>query len=79
MYRCSQCDSCYKTKSALYIHTTRMHEKAFHCDKCPKRYGNQRELDVHLKNFHLGLKPYKCEKCNDYFSSTKFVKSMVDD
>ena len=56
-----------------------MHEKAFHCDKCPKRYGNQRELDVHLKNFHLGLKPYKCEKCNDYFSSTKFVKSMVDD
>ncbi len=44
--------------------------KLFKCDykDCSKAYKSKENLNLHIKNKHLGQKPYKCSFCDSRFS-----------
>ena len=35
---------------------------------CLKKYTTKENLNLHVSNFHLNLKPYKCSYCTKVFS-----------
>lgn len=68
LFKCSQCH--YKTYRRLYIkvhestHTAIEKRKKFHCkyENCSRSYLYMRNLNLHVKVFHLGIKREKI-KC----------------
>ena len=44
--------------------------KFFKCldEKCNKLYKSKEYLNLHIKNIHEGIKPYKCQYCSLEFS-----------
>jgi len=68
-YQCNYCGKKFKSEHNLNTHTRRQHEKHklnFKCEQCGKSFSLL--LGDHM-NFHLGLKPYKCEVCGSGFQN----------
>ena len=44
--------------------------KTFKCEVtgCEKIYKSKENLNLHIKNIHLNLKPYRCRFCSSTFS-----------
>lgn len=47
------------------------------CLYCGKYFTNQRQNDEHVKIVHEGIKPHKCEFCNECFSYRKYLKIHI--
>ena len=67
-YRCSGCESVFKTKNRLISHSKRCSSGVrFSCDKCQKTFSTLRNLRDHIKVLHYDPKvmtrqlPYKCQ------------------
>lgn len=39
-----------------------------HFTQCDKSYRSKENLTLHIKNIHMGIKPYKCRMCESVFS-----------
>jgi len=42
--------------------------RLFKCDSCSKSYKSKENLNLHIKNKHIGMKPYNCDYCSSKFS-----------
>ncbi|GAB6027948.1 hypothetical protein CHUAL_002176 [Chamberlinius hualienensis] len=55
-FKCPICDACFKLKSYLVRHTTKLHsseeEKTFVCEICPKKYVRLCDLNKHVREAH---------------------------
>ena len=40
----------------------------FRCEICFKAYKSKENMQLHISNKHLGIKPYKCIYCEKTFS-----------
>ncbi len=51
-------------------HNSHLSVKKFKCDfpNCGKSYKSKENVNLHMKNKHLGIKPYICDYCSSYFS-----------
>ncbi|CAH0398478.1 unnamed protein product [Chilo suppressalis] len=45
----------------------------FKCNECPAAFSNGVSLEAHL-NLHKGLRPYRCEVCNNAYTSVHRLK-----
>lgn len=65
------CDKRYKNKSILKKHE-RTHfgpvEHVCHFFPCKKKFKSRENLDLHISNSHLNIKPYPCSFCKRVFS-----------
>jgi hypothetical protein len=49
--------------------------RLFKCETCSKSYKSKENLNLHVKNKHLGLKPYNCDFCDSRFSHRNGIKT----
>jgi hypothetical protein len=67
-------DGCGKTFDYKWILERHMNShfcfKLFKCEHegCEKAYKSKENLNLHIKNKHLNIKPYQCQFCNLQFS-----------
>ena len=80
-YKCSECDSVFKTKNGLKTHKVRMHTQTknvqypLECEYCDAKLENETVMKEHLK-LHLYKKStFKCEDCE--FCSENFLTMEV--
>lgn len=70
-YRChyDKCIRKFKYKWLLEKHYL-LHDRIFKCCYvgCSKQYKTKENLILHIKNYHLGEKPFKCKFCDEKFS-----------
>lgn len=80
-HQCPQCDTDFTTLARLNLHIRRIHLKPYKCDKCSRGFGVEKELEIHRKYVHFGVKPFKCEKfgCNNAYPTKEILKRKVDD
>ena len=45
----------------------------FQCPLCEKSYSSKRNLQLHIKSIHEGVKSYKCSYCPKSFTQGMFV------
>ena len=45
----------------------------FRCHLCEKSYSSKRNLQLHIKSIHEGVKSYKCSYCPKSFTQGMFV------
>jgi hypothetical protein len=67
----STCQRVYKSKCRLEKHVaSHFYENVFKCSygNCTKIYKSKENLILHIKNKHLGFKPYICSFCVKRFS-----------
>ena len=72
-FKCSfpGCPKRYKNKSILkkhYITHFANFEHRCHFYPCMKQFKSRENLDLHISNTHLSIKPYKCGFCKRVFS-----------
>jgi uncharacterized Zn-finger protein len=71
VFICTSCKKSFKNHYKLEKHN-KLHfcEKNFKCtyQACGKVYKSKENLTLHIKNKHLGMKPYKCKYCDHLFS-----------
>ena len=42
-------------------------KKEFQCDWCPKTFGQNCYLRIHMKTVHGGMQDFQCEECSKKF------------
>jgi uncharacterized Zn-finger protein len=65
------CGKCFDYKWILERHmNSHFSFKLFKCeyDNCDKAYKSKENLNLHVKNKHLNIKPYECQYCKSQFS-----------
>jgi hypothetical protein len=73
IYTCNY-ENCGKSFDYKWILERHMNShfcfKLFKCehDGCEKAYKSKENLNLHIKNKHLNIKPYQCQFCNLQFS-----------
>lgn len=76
---CKVCDIFFTKKRSLQVHKL-SHEKSTiltcHYENCFRSYYFKRNLNTHIKVFHLGQK-FTCELCNRKFTTKKKLKGHV--
>ncbi|XP_075986515.1 uncharacterized protein LOC142983488 [Anticarsia gemmatalis] len=71
-YQCSECPSRFINKSNLNKHMlTHKEEPDFKCDSCGRRFYTKREVDLHYKVDHAGVKDHVCNTCGKAFGYRK--------
>jgi hypothetical protein len=71
MCKFENCGKCFEYKWILERHiNSHFCFKMFKCeyDDCDKAYKSKENLTLHVKNKHLGIKPYQCGYCKLQFS-----------
>jgi hypothetical protein len=77
VHKCSECDFETNKKLLLKKHCLVEHADKIEpdslinqhkCEYCGKAFKDPIQLSNH-KNIHLGLKPYKCVECEQYFTT----------
>lgn len=48
------------------------------CNQCFKTFKNKCDLDRHVSNIHLKLKPYSCDRCSRSFGLRGNLKKHID-
>ena len=60
----TKCTICGKSIAKIKVHIETSHksdiEKRFKCDQCSKGFVSKTQLNSHIMNVHLKLRPYKC-------------------
>lgn len=71
-YQCSECPSRFINKSNLNKHML-THKEApdFKCDSCGRRFYTKREVELHYKVDHAGVKDHVCNTCGKAFGYRK--------
>ncbi|XP_023949396.1 gastrula zinc finger protein XlCGF17.1 [Bicyclus anynana] len=71
-YQCSQCPSRFVNTSNLNKHMlTHSRDHHFKCDMCGRGFHSKRDLGIHFKVDHTGLKEHVCEVCGKAFGYRK--------
>ena len=75
-FKCEECESSYKTKKSLNLHTYNKHEGIVHsCHYCGYNTTNKSHLKKHIESVHKGLK-YKCSQCNYHATRQYILKNL---
>lgn len=77
-YMCDICGYTIKDRTHLRIHIDTVHKKLkpFKCNLCPKAYGLNKQLKVHLR-LHTGERPYECPFCDQKYTCSMNLKQHV--
>ena len=77
--KCKTCNSLFKTKYQLKIHTESVHEgkKPFKCKICDARFTENGSLKRHVASVHKGRKPFKCNICEASFAQKAHLNTHV--
>ncbi|XP_046408109.1 oocyte zinc finger protein XlCOF7.1-like [Ischnura elegans] len=68
LHKCGLCGKEFLNHSHLKNHLlSHDPEKRFACHLCPKRYTQSSKLSLHVRIFHLKLKPHECGICKKRF------------
>lgn len=63
-FQCSYCAKSFNTQTILKTHEkTHIGLKAFKCTECNKSFTQKGSLDIHIRSFHTGERPYQCQFC----------------
>lgn len=77
------CDVCGIPQKKMARHLREVHSeaKSFSCSVCPKSYGRQDALNIHMKNTHSKEKPdvLSCQICNKNFTQKDNLNRHVKD
>ena len=69
-FKCSFCDHTFSNKSNMAVHIRAIHnEQSF---KCPLCGYNFKSLEKHISSVHDGIKPFKCDICQNRFARTQY-------
>ncbi len=67
-HNCEKCGRGFRASNDLRRHRfTHSEERPFQCDMCGKAYKQVGVLIQHRRTTHLGLKLFKCERCDKTF------------
>ncbi|XP_069615635.1 zinc finger protein 1 homolog [Ranitomeya imitator] len=67
-YSCTECERCFKNKSALVGHQRRhTGEKPYSCSECVRCFKYKSDLANHQRT-HSGERPYSCPECGKSFA-----------
>ena len=47
------------------------------CPHCDKKYRRHNTLKLHIRSFHLNLKPFKCDYCDKSFGVRGYLKTHL--
>lgn len=62
-FKCSVCDYRARYNYILMRHMLVHRERPYACKECPKKYVEEDELELHVRNFHKN----RCSKCRRMF------------
>ena len=75
--QCQDCNMQFETFLLLKGHNTKFHRNEPHrkrstkCNVCLIEFSAYRNLDEHIKSYHLKLRRFPCDKCEDQAFTTK--------
>ncbi|KAI8789834.1 oocyte zinc finger protein XlCOF6 [Biomphalaria glabrata] len=71
-FGCKFCDMMFSSSSGLLSHTKAKHkpDPKTLCQICGQAFHNRANLEGHM-NMHMGLKPFKCKKCDKCYGHSK--------
>lgn len=70
-YQCSECAKCFINKSNLNKHMLTHKGHEFECETCGRGFKIKRNLDLHYKVDHTGIKDHVCNVCGKAFGYRK--------
>ncbi|KAH3875534.1 uncharacterized protein LOC127869422 [Dreissena polymorpha] len=68
LLNCSECLKSFSSLDALRNHQLVHKEKSLACWVCYTKFGSSEKLVSHMKLFHKGVNPYRCQHCSREFS-----------
>jgi KRAB domain-containing zinc finger protein len=72
-FLCPHCDMEFNSKAESSSHLKECQAKRFECHHCPKRFGTERLLKIHLSSVN-GIKNHKCTFCDKLFANQTEMK-----
>ena len=60
--------------SGILLSEWRMRPKQFVCNYCHKTFRLWRDLDGHVNNVHLKIRPYVCHKCKKGYGQKRTLQ-----
>lgn len=77
-YPCPICNDVYTHFSTLLKHMGQIHtDNKNICMHCGKSFRNLPNLRVHISNHHKTTGTYKCDRCDQEFSSNKYLQTHL--
>lgn len=77
-YPCPICEEVYTHFSTLLRHMGQIHtDNKNICMHCGKSFRNLPNLRVHISNHHKTTGTYKCNRCDQEFSSNKYLQTHL--
>ncbi|XP_054152633.1 zinc finger protein 845-like [Oppia nitens] len=66
-------DEYAKQRSALKV-KSRISNGRYRCRTCGHQNKNFNQMETHVNRYHLNIKPYKCDICNEYFAGISSLR-----
>lgn len=80
-HKCGYCGEKFIDIAKKKEHEVVVHSAAkliYKCQACNKIYGNQKSLRIHIRSYHLMLRPFKCSQCGmEFYKNIELKMHMV--
>ncbi|XP_069362864.1 zinc finger protein 660-like [Maniola hyperantus] len=74
-YSCDICQMSFITKSNLNRHSLKHSKLRPHkCGQCNRAFGTNRDMIIHIKKDHDGIKEFECKICGNKYSAKRILR-----
>ncbi|XP_046408169.1 zinc finger protein 665-like isoform X2 [Ischnura elegans] len=75
LLKCGECGKECLRRSELNLHLLSHNpDRNFACHMCPRKFLKSGDLSLHIRNFHLKLKPHECGICKKRFAVRRYLR-----
>ncbi|XP_041652741.1 zinc finger protein 878-like [Cheilinus undulatus] len=75
-FKCTKCHACFRFRGQLSIHTKQCNQSKIHCEKCGKKFLEQKKYDQHMCT-HQKERPHRCKVCGKGFITKGYLRSHM--